>query len=141
MNVPQSITDTDDTDLWLNPERLVISLHRPLSHLAFVELISTFDLRVDDDPTKPDDKPGLADKGTTEDVTRYWVRSSDPLSEEMMQNLEAHDDIEWLAPVYQEPGDSSRTAYLAPRSDVVLVRYNDEHRLLRSVDSDIGDSG
>lgn len=128
MEAPQTLSRADDSEFELDPERLLVALERSMGRDEISEIVDDFDLRLEDDEEAAAAEDQLPASGVqvNHSDTRYWVRGDGPVPDDVIADLEAHDDVDWVAPVYRRAGETGREAYLAPRPDVVLVKYHEQ---------------
>ena len=69
------------------------------------------------------DVPGAA---VNHSETRYWLRAQGVSAEDVAAELEDHEDVEWVAPVYKRGGIEGPQSRLAVIPDVLLIRYDDD---------------
>lgn len=126
---PQNVTRPDDEELTLDESRLLVAFVRPTEREEAAEIIHEFDLQLEDEDENRSSTGGPGGQ-VNHSETRYWVRSLDASSEDVAADLEEHEEIDWVAPVYKKRGMDGPQSRLAVIPDVLLVRYEDgvEHR-------------
>ncbi len=133
---PSQLIHYADRVLILDPRRLLIIFREPIGREEVAPIIYEYGLRFEDDEQAL--KAPLPNRGQLVNHTesRFWVRSDDPINESLLVELEARDEIDWVAPVYHRADLEGKLAYLSPLLDVLLLQFREKvpRRTMRRIE-------
>ena len=127
-NFPAEMSHTSGAPLALEATRMLIAFRQAHEREEVLQFLHSQELFLEDEPEAGAGVPGERINHTK---TRYFVQARRPLNDEALARIEAAGTklgLDWIGPVYRQPGQQGRRGLLAPLPHVGVIRIRGQQR-------------
>ena len=115
----------DDTELILDPERLLVAFEQSVNSEEAQEIASGLQ-PLGGDEAKSEGRETYVGHQVNDVENRVWMHTGNTVSDRTLSAVDENDETKWAAPVYQRSDIEGDRGTLAVIPTVLLIEFNDQ---------------